>query len=290
MGDFQTGKFYEHKINYYLTASYSPNQKSEYGVLKLINHDPKTGKYYVKDSFYFSYPFNKVSFMKMDDEITLIIIGYTGVVGPSQQMLILRDYKLSKPKRSRDIFDNRKITLIQGKADFNVLAFYQKDSNIFVQPGTFVKGKGLEDWSLDFVYQTKEESLIAENINAFYFVDSEEKMTFYYNKKQNQDKFIYIRQYDKLTDKKEEKEVGVALPENYPKFIIENAHCVSKKTTNDCVFLARGSFAIYTSFNKIHTSEHPVATSLLQLTSTQPGIEPYITYNQVIIQHKPEIL
>jgi hypothetical protein len=83
VGDLVTGKFWEHSTNNYLIASYSPEKKNDYGYMGIYSHEPLTGHYQIKDNYYFSYPFNKVSAVKIDDKVTLIMIGYSGVVGPS---------------------------------------------------------------------------------------------------------------------------------------------------------------------------------------------------------------
>jgi hypothetical protein len=68
-------------------------------------------------------------------------------------MMIMQDFKFSKPKRSRDIFDNRRLTLLTGKGSKNVLAFYQKVDKIYVQLGTFAKtGEGIDSWTMDFEF------------------------------------------------------------------------------------------------------------------------------------------
>jgi hypothetical protein len=201
VGDYTTGKFWEQSENNYLVASYSPEKKNDYGYLRIIRHEPLTGKYQIKDNFFFAYPFNKVSALNIDEKTTIIMIGYNGVVGPSQQMLIMQDSKFSTPKRSRDIFDNRRLTLIKGKGTKNVLAFHQKFDSIYLQPGTFTKGTGdINDWKLEFDSTVESQIEVAKGINTFWFVDSEDKITFYYNKKIDQSKFMFIRTYDKATN------------------------------------------------------------------------------------------
>lgn len=286
VGDFNTGKLFVQSEDNFLVASYSPDKKSDYGVLRLMKY--KSAEYQNLDSYYFSYPFNKVTFLNLDADTTLMLIGFNGVVGPTYQAMTMNKFQFSSAKRIQNVYDNRRLTLIKGKGAKNVLAFFQKGDDLHMSTAIFdKKAGGLNDWNLEFDYQPEEESRIAAGVNAFYFVDREDSITFYYNKKSDQSKFLFIKKYDKATNKIVGEELAINLPEGYPKFNIESANCSMLAESNKCLFLAGGSYAIYTEFQKDHSTATPSNTVLLQLTSDQPGDIPYITSTQAIIQHSP---
>jgi hypothetical protein len=96
-GGYNTGKLHVVSENLYIIGSYSPTNKSDYGVLRVVEHDNESGEYITHDSFYFSYPFNKVSFVNIDENTTLVLIGYSGITGPTTEAMIVKEKKLSKP-------------------------------------------------------------------------------------------------------------------------------------------------------------------------------------------------
>lgn len=100
------------------------------------------------------------------------MIGYSGVVGPTHEAIVLSKNVFSKPQTNQQIFDNRMLTLLKGKGTNNVLGIYQKEGSVFVQPGVFTKaGSDIDSFSMEFKIG---EEVSFTGYKAFSYVDTED--------------------------------------------------------------------------------------------------------------------
>jgi hypothetical protein len=176
-----------------------------------------------------------------------------------------------------------RLTLINGKdKSQDVLAFYKSGNDLHILPAKFSKtGTGIDDWTFEFNFEVT--TLVVENINAFYFVDGGDVLTFYYNKKSTMANFVNMKTYDKATFKSTD-ETGIDLQfDKYPQISFRQAHCIARKGKHQCVFLTGGSLALYVVLEGGVVKQKEV----LQWTSSQPGFEAYVTSKHVIVQHAP---
>lgn len=287
LGDYVTGKFWSHGANNFLVASFSETRKSDYGALRLYLLDSESKEERLVDSYYSQYPFNKVTHLDIDSDTTLVMIGYSGVVGPSHEALVIYKNKFSKPQTNQQIFDNRKMTLVKGKGIKNVLGIYEKEGSVFVQSGTFTSGgQAVDNFSLELL--TEDEQSFT-GYKAFNFVDTEDSIRFFYSKKMDQSKFVFTRVYDKASNKFLPTEYSYDLPSGYPRFSPHEIKCIADATAHKCAFLSVGSYSIWASFKKTDDAQYanPSDAYLLRLTSDQPALSISISSSEVVVTHYP---
>jgi hypothetical protein len=81
--------------------------------------------------------------------------------------------------------------------------------------------------------------------------------------------------------------LGITLPGGYANYIATASNCIALATANKCAFTTNGSQVIVVEFYKDHTTATPVSTNLFQPTSEQPTLVPFLTENQLVVQHNP---
>lgn len=93
---------------------------------------------------------------------------------------------------------------------------------------------------------------------------------FFYTLKNFPENFVQIRDYVVATKKPATKIIPVSYPENIPKMTIRDIQCKKDGPVDnsvDCVFITDGSYAVRAVFSTEASTEKPLSSQLLQLTS-----------------------
>lgn len=285
MGDLETGKVWHYGKDNLIVASYSESKKRDYGAIRYYAAKPDAKAPRLLDSFYSPYPFSKVTHLEIDPTTTLLLTSKNGIIGKSHDALVLQNGQFSKSKVVGGIYDNRKITMMTGSGKKNILAIYEKDGKVLVDAAVFTKAsQGIDDFSLEFDQESEDQSFSGHK--AYSFVDTRDKIIFFYSKKQDQENFIFSRTYNKETNKMSETEQVFTLPTDYPKFSPKSIKCLDDDSLAVCAYLVDGSYAVYTKFEIDGEQVKLTDQVLIALSSAkEPAEDLYVSMTEIIITH-----